>query len=437
MQSINTFKPLLLILMAFLLCFPLLQAQNLIENQIVETYYIANADDVNSPFNDDIVEGTVTYRVYLDLCQGCKVLEVFGSDSNPFIIQSSEVIFNSSFGATFGQNLNSAFLTTFDSSPLDSYLTLGAASGSHWAIPKNADSDGSIWSGRIPPQSLTNNASEIDIPITESDGLIDSGGETTEPGGWQTPLNTTPIVNVFGTSTNSQSFNSSELENPFFLRTSDGVFGQNDENIILLAQITTAGDLEFKLNIIIENAEGELIEVVSTEAAEGQQFSNFLFYPAQCGCTDPNFLEYDPAAGCDDGSCMTEIVFGCLNQEACNFNPDANFDIPELCCFVDSCQGLDISILCPALNVNDFDPEDFQVYPNPTSASLFIETDFKKIESIHLYNLQGSFVNALDPFLISDNRLEVRVNDLQSGFYIVMIIDKNGLIATRVFQKVN
>ena len=67
------------------------------------------------------------------------------------------------------------------------------------------------------------------------------------------------------------------------------------------------------------------------------------------GCTNPLANNYDASAGCDDGSC---IVYGCTVNLACNFEPTANIDD-------NSCEfGT-----CPGCN----DPEAFNY--NPTSSN--------------------------------------------------------------------
>jgi hypothetical protein len=43
------------------------------------------------------------------------------------------------------------------------------------------------------------------------------------------------------------------------------------------------------------------------------------------GCTDSSALNYDPNANVDDGSCIYPIP-GCTDPNACNFNPNANQD---------------------------------------------------------------------------------------------------------------
>ncbi|MGB1636867.1 MAG: T9SS type A sorting domain-containing protein, partial [Flavobacteriales bacterium] len=53
------------------------------------------------------------------------------------------------------------------------------------------------------------------------------------------------------------------------------------------------------------------------------------------GCTDPENPGYDPAATEDDGSCL---IPGCLLPSACNYDPDADYIVIDLCEF-ESCTG--------------------------------------------------------------------------------------------------
>ena len=41
------------------------------------------------------------------------------------------------------------------------------------------------------------------------------------------------------------------------------------------------------------------------------------------GCLDSDYQEFNPFANVDDGSCLNEHVFGCINENAFNYNPDA------------------------------------------------------------------------------------------------------------------
>ena len=46
--------------------------------------------------------------------------------------------------------------------------------------------------------------------------------------------------------------------------------------------------------------------------------------PPVLGCMDWNYLEYNPLAAIDDGSCLTPVVFGCIDSTAFNYVDSAN-----------------------------------------------------------------------------------------------------------------
>jgi hypothetical protein len=47
------------------------------------------------------------------------------------------------------------------------------------------------------------------------------------------------------------------------------------------------------------------------------------------GCTDAGYFEFNPAAEVDNGSCAVEIIPGCTNPAASNYDPAANLNIAE------------------------------------------------------------------------------------------------------------
>ena len=51
------------------------------------------------------------------------------------------------------------------------------------------------------------------------------------------------------------------------------------------------------------------------------------------GCTDPLFVEYDLNAVVDNGGCLTEIVLGCIDEDALNYSPEANIMETGADCF--------------------------------------------------------------------------------------------------------
>ena len=63
--------------------------------------------------------------------------------------------------------------------------------------------------------------------------------------------------------------------------------------------------------------------------------NSLCLYP---GCTDPAAFNYDstlPAGTCTDNSVCEAIVIGCMNPNACDFNPAAN--TPGSCILPDGC----------------------------------------------------------------------------------------------------
>jgi hypothetical protein len=183
-------------------------------------------------------------------------------------------------------------------------------------IPKEDDMDGSLVGGvnndggseSIAGGLIVNEDPLAGIPLTVSDGLT---------------TGTVPMVTVIG-------MDLSVLDNvnagPAVVTSSgawsvlDGVQGPTADNIVLIAQITTNGELSFKLNIQLGVPLGGTEQYVSSTAVGDEQFFAGLCYPPvlETGCTDPAACNYDALATEDDGSCLVPVV-GCTE---CNANND-------------------------------------------------------------------------------------------------------------------
>ena len=346
-------------------------AQNELENVIVETYYISSAADAVPTEGGTLAEGSTTYRVFLDLCDSCAFLGLYGSQNHPLSISSTAPFYNNlDRGMTFGHELNNGWMDE-NTAAVDSWLAFGAANSSRFGVMKSEDPD-SV-SEEIFPNDLDllgNNDPLAGIPLTQADGLVQD-----------TSMSPVPTYYVFGESPDS-AFGDTTQATSFSPDTTSitcqqpGVRGHGIGNKILIAQLTTTGELTFCLNVEIVRADGSVQRYVSSDTllAADETASGLLCYPPVCGCTDPDFLEYDPTAGCDDGSCATAIVFGCLDPAACNFDPSANFNITALCCYgPDSCNGLDPQLVCPGVGLDaPMASEQFSVFPNPVSDRLHL-----------------------------------------------------------------
>ena len=78
------------------------------------------------------------------------------------------------------------------------------------------------------------------------------------------------------------------------------------------------------------------------------------------GCTDPNNPGYDPSATIDDGSCL---IGGCVIPIACNYDSNADYQIPGSCDF-DSCAGCTDPEACNYDEIANFD-SGLCTYPAP------------------------------------------------------------------------
>jgi hypothetical protein len=401
--------------------------QNAIENLIVETYYISDENDATDVDGGNLPEGSITYRVFLDLAADVELTQIFSNANHTWFIESTELIWNNiDRGETLGNQIGDNRLDE-NTVALDSYITFGAASDAHFGLPKDLDTDGSIIGGvnndggseSIEGGLLVNTNAQMGLALTEADGLL-SVDETDIPeinAGLLSELN-----QVFQDEVNANFYatNSETLQFP------EGVSGVTNENIILIAQITTTGELAFNFNVEIRNAEGALVRYVAQNALENEVVSPYLTFPPQCGCTDPDYLEFNPAAPCDDGSCETLIVFGCSDVNACNYDPLANFNIPELCCYgIDDCNNLDWTLICPALNVDEGSNEmDFRIYPNPTRGNIWLEISSPQTRETEasIYNLQGLIVHR-ERFTVyqGEQRVQIETETLTQGTYLLRI----------------
>ena len=357
-----------------------------LEKVIVEKYYISDANDATDTLGGGLPIGSTTYRIYVDLAPGSVLKKIYGDANHPFSIQSSAPFFNhKSDGQTYAKD----FIKNRYSEgtvALDTWLTLGQTtktqSGKTYVgVLKNQDVDGSFIGGvnndggseLIPVGLLVNNDVNAGIPLTQADGMDTM---VNIPSSWEN-FGILDFISgndstMFGSIIESTGFMSTN----FFLSNS-GIKGLiPDSNQILVAQLTTSGDLAFHLNLVVEavvNGSVENIIYVSNldNVMVGEVYNPYLVYPTSCGCNDEAYLEYDQTVVClEPGSCLTPIINGCMDSLACNFDPEVNVNIQNLCCYPGKCNNRDIAIVCPALRGENFE---FLAYPNPSDADFFLD----------------------------------------------------------------
>ena len=96
------------------------QAQNGLENIIVEKYYIANTADVNSS-GGKLLPNSVTYRVYVDMAPNYKLQAVYGDVNHALKFTTSTSFFNSEDRGSVSANAIPAANLKENLNALDSY----------------------------------------------------------------------------------------------------------------------------------------------------------------------------------------------------------------------------------------------------------------------------------------------------------------------------
>lgn len=403
-----------------------------LEKVIVEKYYVSDANDATDIDGGGVPVGSTTYRIFVDMKPGTVLKRIYGDASHPFSVSSTEVFFNNVLdGESFAKDfIRGRYLE--NTVALDSWLTLGQTARQgvkyFYGIPKEQDTDGSFVGGvnndggsaLVPSGLLINEDPSCGIPLTLADGMDTLNSA---PNNWFNSgildFVTGADTTLFGSLVPQQSFVSSIFE-----LSCSGVEGTvADSNQVIVAQLTTLGQLSFRMNITVEtlvNGVPTLINYVGTDTLlqDGEIFNPYLNYPYSCGCNNPDYVEYNSSFVCfEPGSCITPIVFGCTDSLACNYDPLVNVSIPELCCYPGFCAGRNIEEVCPALMGDDFD---INIYPNPTydNATLNIISGEASSWTYELFNTYGSVklfgqVSNTDLNLV----LPLDLSNVESGLY--------------------
>jgi hypothetical protein len=423
-----------------------LYAQDAIKKVIVEPYYISDSNDATDTTGSKLEAGSKTFRIYIQLKPGCKLTKLYGDNKHALKISSTADFFNNiDYGKSFGKDFNKINYKK-NTVALDTWLTLGQttkkSSITYFGILKSEDADGSFIGGAnndggsavISDGLLTNSDPLAGIPITISDGMDTLVNVPTD---WSDngfiDLESGVDSTIFGSAKPGSEF----VSNSAFLQNS-GVKGViSDSNQVLIAQLTTTGEISFELNVEVEEINGSITKYVAKGIDTlNEKVCPFLNYPPLCGCKDADYLEFSSNYLCNQpGSCKTRIIFGCMDPEACNYNPNANYSVASLCCYPGMCADRDISLVCPELN---FKQASVDIYPNPASDKLGVNVLNVEGEniSIAVYNMFGTKYIEENINSGSDNSgHELDISSLTNGIYYIQVKNKEGVKFTRSFVK--
>jgi hypothetical protein len=423
-------------------------AQDAIKKVIVETYYVSDANDATDTIGGFLEQSSKTYRVFIQLQKGCKLTAIYGDANHALKFSSTANFFNNlDRGKTFGKDIVKSNLSN-NTVALDSWLTLGQTSTTknattYFGVLKSSDTDGSFIGGMnndggsagISGGLLVNNDPLAGVPLTDADGMDTLSNV---PANWFS-LGFVDLISgvdstIFGNAKQSSEFISHNAQ----LRNS-GVSGVNpDSNQVLVAQLTTKGELSFELNIEVLNADGSLKKYTARKSSDSSDVANsgWLKYPFDCGCNDPNYFEYKPGLACNNpDSCKKKIVLGCMDPNSCNYNPSANYNVQSLCCYPGMCGNRDISLVCPDLGYHSLT---LKIFPNPVDDKFDINISNLNSEQVLLkvYNIYGNKFIEKNISVSSDNYTEnIDASFLLKGIYYLQITKSSGMQVTKMFVK--
>ncbi len=205
---------------------------------IVEKYYIADKNDAENTDGGILSEGSVTYRVYVDMKPGFKLKAVYGNSAHLMRIETSTSFFNNADrGGLFAEDIDDKYLTN-NTNLIDSWLSMGPASKASFGVLKTDDEDGGTTNK---DNILANTNANMGKALNEVDGkmVLENFYPITQTGIDQ-------AKNFFESENSSEKVFSSN-NGSWYVPT--GVKGITKDNYVLIGQFTTDGSFSFELNI--------------------------------------------------------------------------------------------------------------------------------------------------------------------------------------------
>ncbi len=236
------------IIIGLLLTAGIAKAQNGLENVLVETYYVADANDAANSIGV-LPVGSVTYRVYVDMLPHYKFEALYGVAGHPLTITSSTTFFNNEDRGAVTPNLIGVNYWKNNSVALDSWFTVGGTANGHIGVFKT-DDDG--LTDIVMPNTMLQNTTGVGIALTAQDGMIAGPSENVTFVGINNTGNgdlgvfdgTSQVGGLFTTSNGS-------------VASLNGSYGPDTTtNKLLIGQFTTDGFFCFSLNIQIGTPSG-------------------------------------------------------------------------------------------------------------------------------------------------------------------------------------
>ena len=113
-----------------------------------------------------------------------------------------------------------------------------------------------------------------------------------------------------------------------------------------------------------------------------------------------------------------------MDTAACNYDADANFDIPNLCCYPGYCNDRNIELVCPDILNGRYNEVNLTLYPNPSSSNLNIEFMSPKnaFARYEVYDSFGRLVKETSIGSVSEYASDaIDISQLAGGMYRLIL----------------
>jgi hypothetical protein len=240
-----------------------------LEGLVIERYYITDAADEADAVDQGAVSplpaGSVAYRVYVDMAEGYKFSQIYGSAAHNLTVNTTTSFFND---PNYGVAVNPATISVNNSRKhtalIDSWFTTGGAASTKVGVMEEEDTDGTIGNQH---NVLANNPGGCyGLPIngtSAQDGLVPSSATT-----YLVPntLGLGSVLNVL-----DQTDGNSITITDGTIAALGGIVGPTASNRVLVAQFTTDGVLSLAFNVQLVNiATGNAENYVSSNPTPGE-----------------------------------------------------------------------------------------------------------------------------------------------------------------------
>jgi hypothetical protein len=263
-------------LLLFLLFSLGMQAQDGLEHVVVEKFYTSTKADMKGEMHSgDLPEGSVTYRIYVDLKPGYRFQAAFGSPGHPLKFISTKPFFNHIESGATHPNILPERALNHDVALLDSWLSVGAAGENHLGVLKQIDSSAVDTYVHFESGFLKGKSGRHDFSLQEKDGM-----QRAEHLPFPTFYQMDSCLKHLGSSTNSSEI---ILQNGAWASMGKGSVGVDSltTNHVLIAQLTTAGEFSFELNLLIGAPNGTSQKYVARNPQYDEWIHNDLIFSSK------------------------------------------------------------------------------------------------------------------------------------------------------------